>query len=53
MIDEIKLRLMKDKPSFDDLASSNMSENAKVVFRVAMRRSCKQQTKLLKSTQKQ
>lgn len=48
MVDEIKLRLMRNKPTLDDIVSSNMSENAKVVFRVAMKRSCKDQKKLLK-----
>ena len=52
MIDEVKLKLMKDKPTFDDIASSNMSRNAKVVFRVAMRRSCREQQKLLKQAAK-
>lgn len=48
MVDEIRLKFMKNKPSFDDFASREMSENAKVVFRVAMRRSCKEQKRLLK-----
>lgn len=52
MIDEIRLKLMKNKPTFDDIASPNMSDNAKVAFRVAIRRSCKEQRKLLKQAAK-
>ncbi|MBQ2638966.1 hypothetical protein IJF91_02795 [Candidatus Saccharibacteria bacterium] len=48
MVDEIKLRLMRRKPTLDDIANPNMSEEAKVVFRVAMKRSCQDQKKLLK-----
>lgn len=52
MVDEIKLKMMKNKPSFDDIASPNMSNNAKVVFRVAIKRSCEEQQKLLKQASK-
>lgn len=48
MVDEIRLRLMKKKPTLDDIASPNMSNDAKVAFRVAMKRSCKEQEKILK-----
>lgn len=52
MIDEIRLKLMKNKPTLDDIASSNMSKDAKIAFRVALRRSCKEQQKLLKQASK-
>lgn len=48
MLDEIKLKRIKKEITLDDIASPNMSKEAKVVFRVAMRRSCKDQEKLLK-----
>ena len=43
---------MKKKPTFDDVASPNMSDNAKVAFRVALQRSCREQQKLLKRAAK-
>jgi len=48
MIDEIKLKMMKKKPSIADLASPNLSEDAKVAVRVAMRRANKDQEKIAK-----
>lgn len=48
MTDEKRLKLMKTKPTLNDMAKPNMSENAKVVFRVAMARAKKDQNKLLK-----
>lgn len=52
MVDEIKLKMMRNKPTFDDIVSSDMSEDAKVVFRVAMKRSCREQQRLLKQASK-
>lgn len=48
MTDEKRLKLMKTRPTLNDIAKPNMSENAKVVFRVAMARAKKDQNKLLK-----
>ena len=48
MLDEIRLKRMKKEITLDDIASPNMSKDAKVVLRVAMKRSCKDQEKLLK-----
>lgn len=48
MVDELKLKLIKTKPTFDEIASPKMSNDAKIVFRVAMQRSCRDQEKLLK-----
>lgn len=48
MVDEIKLKLMKKKPTLDDIAKPEMSADAGVVFRVAVKRSCKEQTQLLR-----
>ena len=50
MVDEIKLKLMKEKPTLDDIAKPEMSANAEVVFRVAIKRSCKEQSQLLRKT---
>lgn len=50
MVDEIKLKLIKTKPTFDEIASPKMSNSAKVVFRVAMQRSCDEQTRMLRRT---
>lgn len=48
MIDEKRLKTMKRKPSLSEITKPNMSENAKVVFRVSMARAKKDQAKLLK-----
>ena len=48
MTDEKRLKMMKTKPSLGEIAKPNMSENAKVVFRVSMVRAKKDQAKLLK-----
>ena len=48
MTDEKRLKMMKTKPSLSEIAKPNMSENAKVVFRVSMARAKKDQAKLLK-----
>ena len=48
MIDEKRLKTMKRKPSLGEITKPNMSENAKVVFRVSMARAKKDQAKLLK-----
>lgn len=48
MTDEKRLKQMKTRPTLNDIAKPNMSEDAKVVFRVAMARAKKDQDKLLK-----
>lgn len=48
MTDEIKLRMMQKKPTLDDIVEPNMSSDAKVVFRVSMRRAKEDQRRLLK-----
>lgn len=48
MTDEKRLKTMKTKPSLGEIVEPNMSENAKVVFRVSMARAKRDQAKLLK-----
>ena len=48
MTDEVRLKNMKRKPSLSEVSEPNMSENAKVVFRVSMARARKDQARLLK-----
>ena len=48
MTDEEKLKRMKKRPTLEDIVKPDMSEDAKVVFRVAMVRAKKEQDKLLK-----
>ena len=48
MTDEKRFKLMKKKPTLNDMAKPEMSKNAKVVFRVAMARAKKDQAELLK-----
>jgi hypothetical protein len=52
MTDEKRLKLMKEKPTLSDIVKPNMSEDAKVVFRVAMARAKKDQDKLLQKAAK-
>lgn len=51
MTDEKRLKLMKKKPTLKEIVKPNMSENAKVVFRVSMARAKKDQEALLKKAQ--
>ena len=48
MIDELRLKLMKRKPTLDDIVKSDVSKDVKIVFRVAMRRAEKDQKKISK-----
>ena len=48
MTDEKRLKMMRIKPSLGEIAKPNMTENAKVVFRVSMARAKKDQANLLK-----
>ena len=48
MIDEIKLKFMKHKLTAADFAAPQMSENAKIAMRVVLRRTKKDQDKILK-----
>lgn len=48
MTDENRLKAMKRRPSLGEIAKPNMSENAKVIFRVSMARAKKDQARLLK-----
>ncbi len=48
MIDELKLKIMRDKPTMDDIASPHKGEKAILAIRVAMRRAKKDQDKVIK-----
>ena len=52
MLDEIRLRLMRKKPTLDDLVQPNMTEDAKIAFRVVLRRAKREQQQLLKKAAK-
>ena len=52
MLDEIRLKLMRKRPTLDDLVQPNMTRDAKIAFRVALRRANKDQQKLLKKAAK-
>lgn len=52
MVDEIKLKLMRRKPTLDDLVQPKLSEDARTVFRVAMKRADREQKQLLKKASK-
>lgn len=48
MSDEKRLKQMNKRPTLDEIVKPNMSEDAKVVFRVSMTRAKKDQDALLK-----
>lgn len=48
MIDKIKLKFMKNKPTLDDMVSPNMSENARIIFRVSLSEAKREQDKIIK-----
>ena len=52
MIDEIKLKLMRKKPTFDEIVRSNNDPRVMTMLRVAMNRAGKEQSKLLKKAAK-
>lgn len=52
MIDELKLKLMRKKPTFDDVVRSNNDPDVLTALRVAMNRAGKEQNKLLKKAAK-
>ncbi|MBQ3309334.1 hypothetical protein IJG78_01505 [Candidatus Saccharibacteria bacterium] len=48
MVDELKLKLIRKKPTMEDLVKSKVDSNTDIVFRVAMVRSNRDQEKILK-----
>ena len=48
MVDAIKLKLMKNKPTLDDIVESETDSKTDIVFRVSMVRANKDQEKILK-----
>lgn len=51
MTDEKRFKLMKRRPTLKEIVKPNMSEDAKVVFRVSMTRAKRDQDALLKKAQ--
>lgn len=50
MIDEIKLKLMKNKPTLDDIVKADTDAKTDLVFRVAMKRADKEQQRIIEKT---
>ena len=48
MKDKIKLSLMKNKPTMNDLVQPNMNNDAKIVLRVSLADADKDQAKILR-----
>ena len=52
MIDELKLKMMRKKPDFDEIVRSKDNPDVDLIMRVAFRRAGKEQNRLLKKAAK-
>lgn len=52
MIDELKLKLMRKQPTFDEIVDDDDNPKVDLLLRVAMNRAGKEQNKLLKKAAK-
>lgn len=48
MVDKIRLRFMKNKPTLDDLVKPELDSDSDLIFRIALKESAKDQERLLK-----
>lgn len=48
MVDKIRLKLIKDKPTLDDLVKADTDSNTDLVFRVSLNNANRDQRELLK-----